>query len=72
MLERKKIDPKIKAGFHWASGAGGGGGGFALADRNHLSAWKQSSQLKEALKRKSNPFHLQCLMYAGMLQLILP
>lgn len=34
-------------------------------------AWKQSIHLEEALKRRSNPFHLQSLMYAGILLLIL-
>ena len=34
-------------------------------------AWKQSSQLVKALARRSNPFHLQCLMYGAVLLLIL-
>ena len=34
-------------------------------------AWKQSAHLQEALKRHSNLFHLQALMYAGILHLIL-
>lgn len=34
-------------------------------------AWKQSSALSKALKRHSNPQHLQVLMYAGMLYLVL-
>jgi hypothetical protein len=34
-------------------------------------AWKQSGHLMEALARRSNPFHLQCLMYAALLLLIL-
>ena len=34
-------------------------------------AWKQSGQLMKALARRSNPFHLQSLMYGAMLLLIL-
>lgn len=34
-------------------------------------AWKQAGHLQEALKRHSNLFHLQALMYAGILHLIL-
>jgi len=34
-------------------------------------AWKQSAHLEVALKRRSNPYHLQALMYAGILMLIL-
>jgi hypothetical protein len=34
-------------------------------------AWKQSGHLVQALARRSNPFHLQCLMYAALLQIIL-
>jgi len=34
-------------------------------------AWKQSCHLEEALKRHSNTFHLQCLMYGAILMLIL-
>lgn len=34
-------------------------------------AWKQSGGLVEALARRSNPFHLQCLIYAAILLLAL-
>ena len=34
-------------------------------------AWKQSGQLVKALARRSNPFHLQTLMYGAILLLIL-
>ena len=34
-------------------------------------AWKQSASLVEALKRRSNQDHLEALMYAGMLLLVL-
>lgn len=34
-------------------------------------AWKQSSQLVKALARRSNPLHLQTLMYGAILLLIL-
>lgn len=34
-------------------------------------AWKQSAHLQQALKRHSNLFHLQALMFAGILHLIL-
>jgi hypothetical protein len=34
-------------------------------------AWKQSAHLVKALARRSNPFHLQVLMYAAILLLIL-
>lgn len=34
-------------------------------------AWKQSGRADAALKRRSNPFHLECLMLASLLHLIL-
>ena len=34
-------------------------------------AWKQSASFVEALKRRSNQDHLEALMYAGMLLLVL-
>ena len=34
-------------------------------------AWKQSGRAHAALKRRSNPFHLECLMLASLLHLIL-
>lgn len=34
-------------------------------------AWKQSGELVKSLSRRSNASHLQCLMYAAILQLIL-
>lgn len=33
--------------------------------------WKQSARTDTALNRRSNPFHLQCLMFASLLHLIL-
>lgn len=36
-----------------------------------FSAWKQSGRTDAALTRRSNPFHLQCLMFASLLHLIL-
>ena len=34
-------------------------------------AWKQSGRADAALSRRSNEFHLQCLMYASLLHLVL-
>ncbi len=34
-------------------------------------AWKQSGRADAALKRRSNPFHLECLMLAALLHLLL-
>lgn len=34
-------------------------------------AWKQSDRTAAALRRRSNPFHLECLMLASLLHLVL-